>query len=112
VCSLRLACNSSRREADGEYTDRPNFFDVSIFGVPGENVSNYMRKGSRVAVDGRLSWREWETANEEKRQAVSIIADGVQFLDGAGERSGSEETGLDGDLVGVGAGVGEDDLSF
>ena len=44
-----------------------------------------MRKGRRLAVDGRLEWREWETGDEQKRQAVSIVADTVQFLDGPGE---------------------------
>src|ERR1700679_1715538 len=86
VCSLRIACNSSRREADGEYVERPNFFDVSVFGAPGESVGQYMRRGSRVAIDGRLEWREWETAEQERRQAVSVVADRVQFLDSPGER--------------------------
>jgi single-strand DNA-binding protein len=112
VCSLRIACNSSRRESDGEYADRPNYFDVSVFGAPGENVSNYMRRGSQVAIDGRLTWREWETANDEKRQAVSIIADVVQFLEKAGERSGAEGDSGEGELAGVGAGGTGDDLSF
>jgi single-strand DNA-binding protein len=126
VCSLRIACNSSRRDADGEFTERPNFFDVSVYGTSGESVSNYMRRGSRVAIDGRLEWREWETAEQERRQAVSIVADTVQFLDSPGERShigapGEEHsddddaaaTSEDGrDLVGVGAGVAEDDLVF
>src|SRR5271156_5795559 len=75
VASLRLACNSSRKDADGEYQERPNFFDVSVFGASGENAEHYLRKGSRVAVDGRLEWREWETAEQQKRQAVSIVAD-------------------------------------
>jgi single-strand DNA-binding protein len=74
-----------------------------------------------VAVDGRLEWREWETAEQERRQAVSIVADTVQFLDSPGERSqaGAEhdDTGTAGDedgggLVGVGAGAAEDDLVF
>lgn len=112
VCSLRIACNSSRRESDGEYADRPNYFDVSVFGSPGENVSNYMRRGSQVAIDGRLTWREWETANDEKRQAVSIIADVVQFLDRPDERSGEDEASEEGELAGVGAGGTDDDLSF
>ena len=60
VCSVRIACNSSRRDGDGGYTEKPNFFDVSIYGASAESVSHYMRKGSRVAVDGRLEWREWE----------------------------------------------------
>ena len=103
VCSLRIACNSSRKDADGAYQERPNYFDVSVFGAAGESVDQYTHKGSRVAVDGRLEWREWETAEQQKRQAVSIVADVVQFLDAPGER--------DGELVGAGAG-GEGELSF
>ncbi len=117
VCGLRIACNSSRKDADGEFVERPNFFDVSVFGPAAESVSHYMRRGSRVAVDGRLEWREWETVEQERRQAVSVVADTVQFLDGPGERSqldgggeqrshdGGEAAGEeDGELVGVGAG--------
>jgi single-strand DNA-binding protein len=125
VCSLRVACNSSRRDVDGNYQERPNFFDVNVYGASAESVSRYMRKGSRVAVDGRLEWREWETADQQKRQAVSVVADTVQFLDspggargehGPGDDAGGDEDlqtdhGSAGDLVGVGAGA-EEDLVF
>jgi single-strand DNA-binding protein len=108
VCSLRLACNSSRKDADGVYSERPNYFDVSIFGPAGENVAQYMSKGSRVGVDGRLEWREWESSGE-KRQAVNIVADSVQFLDSPGDsREGGGD--VDGELVGTGADAG--DLAF
>jgi len=110
VSSLRVACNSSRREADGSYTERPNFFDVSIYGASAESVSRYMRKGSRVALDGRLEWREWET-DSQKRQAVSIVADTIQFLEGPGERAEDGGGEDDGELVGVGAGA-EEELVF
>lgn len=125
VCNLRIACSSWRKDSEGLYHERPNYFDVDVYGVAAENVSRYTGKGSRVAVDGRLEWREWETAEELRRQAVSIVADTVQFLDGPGERTRSQETILDdglatddetagdaggaGELVGAGAG-GEDDL--
>jgi single-strand DNA-binding protein len=113
VCGLRIACNSSRRDADGDYRERPNFFDVSVYGGPGESVGNYMRKGSRVAIDGRLEWREWETADHQKRQAVSIVADTVQFLDTPGERSGAGAgEDPDGELVGVGTGDGAEESVF
>jgi single-strand DNA-binding protein len=110
VSSLRVACNSSRRETDGSYTERPNFFDVSIYGASAESVSRYMRKGSRVALDGRLEWREWETDNQ-KRQAVSIVADTIQFLEGPGERAEDGGGEDDGELVGVGSGA-EAELVF
>jgi single-strand DNA-binding protein len=112
VCELRIACSSSRRDAEGEYRERPNYFDVSVYGGSAESVSRYMRKGSRVAIDGRLEWREWETAEQQKRQAVSIVAETVQFLDTPGGQRGGREQGegIDTDGVPVGerepAGVG------
>ncbi len=117
VCSMRLACNSSRRDSAGDYVERPNYFDVNIYGAPGESVSQYLRRGSRIAVDGHLEWREWETSEQQKRQAVSVVADTVQFLDSPGQRSGADDgSGVPGEenreLVGVGVGVEEDDLGF
>ncbi len=112
VCSLRIACNSSHKDADGEFTERPNYFDVSIYGAPAESVSRYTRKGSRVGIDGRLEWREWET-DQQKRQAVDIVADTVQFLDPPGDRPDlGALDGQDRALVGAGVGLDEDDLGF
>lgn len=111
VCELRITCNSRFREPDGEYGERPNYFDVSVYGAAAEVVSTYTGKGAQVAVDGRLSWREWETAEETKRQAVSIVAETVQFLERAPRREADAEDGQDGaELAGVGAGGG--DLAF
>ena len=121
VCGLRIACSSSRKDAEGDYHERPNFFDVSVYGGSAESVSRYMRKGSRVAVDGRLEWREWETADQQKRQAVSIVAETVQFLDtpggqrreqGQGEDLGGDERGEDRELAGVGSGSEDAELVF
>ena len=127
VCGLRLACNTTRKNADGDYTEKPNFFNVSVFGATGESVHRYMSRGRRVAIDGRLAWREWETSEGAKRQAVDIVAESVQFLDGRGDHGDSrgasdDEGSADGapggeerELVGVGGGVGsgiEDDLVF
>ncbi|HEV3046547.1 MAG TPA: single-stranded DNA-binding protein [Solirubrobacteraceae bacterium] len=120
VCSLRVACNSHRKDADGDPVERPNYFDVSVYGPAGENVGRYVSRGSRVGVDGRLEWREWETAGQERRQAVSIVADTVQFLDPAGERgrveAGDERPpGSDEDrdgLLDVGLGTPEEELVF
>jgi single-strand DNA-binding protein len=116
VCSLRIACNSSRRERDGDgYTERPNYFDVSVFGPAAENVSTYVRRGSRVGIDGRLEWREWETDDQHKRQAVSIVADTVQFLDSPRDERAGRDDDADGASESAGelAGVGtEGDLAF
>jgi single-strand DNA-binding protein len=89
VCELRVAVNSSRKDESGNWVDKPNYFNVKVWGAQGENCSTYLSKGRPVAIDGRLDWREWESKEGEKRQAVEIVADRVQFLgsrDGAGEQ--------------------------
>jgi single-strand DNA-binding protein len=92
VCDLRVACNGNRRDPEGGYRERPHYFDVSTFGAHAENVTRYLRKGSAVAVDGRLEWREWETADQQKRQAVKIVADSIQFLDWRSDEHGEDRS--------------------
>ncbi|HEY0317028.1 MAG TPA: single-stranded DNA-binding protein [Solirubrobacterales bacterium] len=87
ICELRVAVNSRRKDGQtGEWVDKPNYFDVTVWGAQGENCANYLSKGRPVAVEGRLDWREWEAKDGSKRQAVQIIANSVQFL---GSRDGS-----------------------
>jgi single-strand DNA-binding protein len=85
VCSLRIAVNSRRRDETGQWVDKPNYFDVSIFGNQAESCAQYLAKGRPVGIDGRLDWREWEAQDGSKRQAVQIIAESVQFLGGRAE---------------------------
>ena len=72
VCSLRIASNTRRKDnASGEWVDKPNYFDVTVWGAQGENVAKYCSKGRPVAIDGRLEWREWDDKETgQKRSAV------------------------------------------
>jgi single-strand DNA-binding protein len=91
VCSLRLAVNTRRKDETGQWVDKPNYFDVTVWGAQGERCAQYLAKGRPVAIDGRLEWREWESQDGGKRQAVEVVADSVQFLggrDGGGEGGG------------------------
>lgn len=124
VCHLRIACNTLRRRAEGGYDEKPNYFDVSVFGAPGEAAQRYLKKGRPVAIDGRLEWREWETPEGQRRQAVNIIAESLQFLgspDGSRGTSapaipeGADEVSAEGEPVAVGVGAEEkdpEDLAF
>lgn len=80
VCSLRLAVNSRKKDESGEWVDKPNYFDVSVFGKQGELSQQYLGKGSQVAVAGRLEWREWTDSEGNKRQSVDVVANEVQFI--------------------------------
>ena len=88
VCSLRIASNTRRKGSSGEWEDKPNFFDVTVWGAQGENCARFLSKGRPVALDGRLEWREWQDQAGNNRQSVEIVADSVQFLGGRDEGQG------------------------
>jgi single-strand DNA-binding protein len=96
VCSLRIACNTRRKDnASGQWVDKPNYFDVTVWGAQGENCARFLAKGRPVAIDGRLEWREWEAQDGSgKRQAVEIVADAVQFLGGRDDAAGGGGNGF------------------
>jgi single-strand DNA-binding protein len=128
VCSLRVACNTRRKGPTGDWEDKPNFFDVTVWGAQGENCARFLSKGRPVAIDGRLEWREWETQDGHKRQSVDIIADAVQFLgsrdDGGGSGNGfTPRSDVPADTrdfepagapasTGGGSSAGDDDIPF
>jgi single-strand DNA-binding protein len=125
VCELRVAVNSRRKDGQsGEWIDKPNYFDVKVWGAQGENCAQYLSKGRPVAVEGRLDWREWEAKDGGgKRQKVEIIANSVQFLgsrDGSGGGNGnggftpsSDVPADSSDFAGATAsGGGDDDIPF
>ena len=71
IRSARSAWPSPRaaRDEGGNWGDRSNYFDVTVFGRQAETASTYLAKGRRIGVDGRLSWREWQAQDGTKRQS-------------------------------------------
>ena len=89
VCKLRVAVNTRQKDGSGQWVDKPNYFDVTVWGNQGESCAQYLSKGRPIGIDGRLDWREWEaTDGSGKRQAVQIIAESVQFLGSRGDGDG------------------------
>jgi single-strand DNA-binding protein len=126
VCKLRVAVNSRRKDSSGEWVDKPNYFDVTVWGAQGENCANYLYKGRPVAIEGRLEWREWEAQDGSgKRQAVEIVANSVQFLGARDDNPGAGGNGIqarsdvpadtsdfEGEKAGVASGGADDDIPF
>jgi single-strand DNA-binding protein len=78
ICSLRIAHNERFKDAAGEWADRPQYFDVTVWSGLGEWIAKNVGQGDKVVVAGRLRWREWDAPNDGgKRQAVDITADSV-----------------------------------
>jgi single-strand DNA-binding protein len=112
VTSLRLAVNDRRKDESGSWTDYPNYFTVSVFGNQAESCAQYLAKGRPVAIDGRLRWREWES-DGNKREAVEVVADSVQFLGSRGDGEGGAGGGGGNQYVPAGAtGTSSPDPSF
>ena len=120
VCRLRLAVNRRYKDqSSGEWTEKPNYFDVTVWDKQGENCAQYLSKGRPVAVDGRLDWREWDAQDGTKRQAVQIIASTVQFLGSRGDAEGGGgqpqfvPAGATADAdMGSSGGASDDDIPF
>ncbi len=126
VCSLRVAVNGRRKDQSGQWVDKPNYFNVVVWGAQGQNCANYLSRGRPVAVDGRLDWREWEAKDGGKRQTIEIVAETVQFLgsrDGSGGGQGHANQGGGftpasdvptdtGDFAPAGGGAPDDDIPF
>jgi single-strand DNA-binding protein len=78
VCNMRLAISGAGGKKDGEL--QAGFFDVEVWREQGERCAQYLTKGREIGVSGSLRWREWETKDGAKRQAVTINAFRVDFI--------------------------------
>ena len=120
LCKLRLAVNTRQKDnTTGEWGDKPNYFDITVWGNQAESCAQFLAKGRPVAVDGRLDWREWDAQDGTKRQAVEIIADSVQFLgsrqDGEGAGGGQPQfvpSGAQADNADFAGSAADDDIPF
>lgn len=84
VCSFSLAVNRSWQGQDGQTQEAVDYFDVTAWGKLGELVNQYMAKGRKCLVMGRLSQRSWEK-DGQKHSKVEVVASDVTFLDGGGQ---------------------------
>jgi single-strand DNA-binding protein len=116
VLKLGVAVNGRQKDDAGNWADKPNFFDVKVFGNQADMLNQHLSKGRRIGVDGRLDWSSWEAQDGSKRSKVEIIANSVQFLDsrtegGNGERQFVPAAATAGNED-FGAGSQDDDIPF
>lgn len=83
LTTFRMAVNRSRRMPDGERREETDWFTVVTFNQTAEFVGQYIQKGRKVFVEGRLSNRSWETPEGQKRYFTEVVAQQVMPLDRA-----------------------------
>ena len=66
----------AKNQRTGEWEDRPNFIDCTMFGTRAESVSRFLSKGTKVAIEGKLRWSQWDDRKTgEQRSKVEVIVD-------------------------------------
>lgn len=88
VCSFSIAVNRSWTGGDGQQQDAVDYFDVVAWAKLGELVNQYLAKGRKCLVVGRLQTRTWDAQDGSKRKATEIVANDVTFLDAQGGGNG------------------------
>lgn len=94
VTSFSLALNRSYKDSSGEWQEATDYIDIVCWGPLAERVAQYLTKGRRCLVQGRLQSRSWEQEGT-KRSKVEVLANDVTFLDGRSNDNDSPEDEAD-----------------
>lgn len=89
IAKTGLATNRRRRDASGKNIDESMFIDIIFFGRSGEIANQYLRKGSKVLIEGRLQLEQWVDNNNHKQSKHSVIVENMQLLDASSGSSSS-----------------------
>ena len=87
VLGFGVAVNDRRKnQQTGEWEDYPNFIDCTMFGARAEALSRYLNKGTKVSIEGKLRWSQWER-DGQKRSKIEVIVDELEFMSSRGDSS-------------------------
>jgi single-strand DNA-binding protein len=113
VTTFRLACSRNYTTPDGERKEETEWFNVVTWSKLAETVSQFLQKGRRAYVEGRLQTRSWEGQDGQRRFRTEVIANTVLFLDRVQAAAMPEETATAAAAVAEpGDRVDPDDLPF
>lgn len=80
VLGFGVAVNDRRKnQQTGEWEDYPNFIDCTMFGARADSLHKYLTKGTKVAIEGKLRWSQWER-DGQKRSKIEVIVDELEFM--------------------------------
>ncbi|RDU71475.1 single-stranded DNA-binding protein [Helicobacter brantae] len=90
VATMGMATNRRYRKQDGSQGDDTCFIDVKLFGRTAEVANQYLRKGSKVLIEGKLTYETWSDQSGVKRSKHTVTAESMQMLDTRQEVGGYE----------------------
>lgn len=90
VLTIGVAVNDRRKnQQTGEWEDVPNFIDCTMFGARAKSVSRFLSKGSKVAIEGKLRWSQWER-DGQKRSKIEVVVDEIEFMSAGNGQTASK----------------------
>lgn len=92
VANLRLATSENRKNRDGEWEERTEWHRVVLYGRQAEIAKDYLRKGSKVYVEGRIETRSWEDQEGQKHFMTEIVGWNFFTLDAKGPNANPPES--------------------
>ena len=105
VLSMGVAVNDRRKnQQTGEWEDYPNFIDCTMFGGRAEGVSKYLTKGTKVSIEGKLRWSQWEK-DGQKRSKLEVVGEDIDFQGGKRSEQPAAENEQQSDVY-------DDDIPF
>ena len=94
IMTFGVAVNDRRKNPQtGEWEDYANFVDCTMFGSRAESVANHISKGSKVSIEGKLRWSQWER-DGQKRSKIEVIVDEIEFMSKAQQQPERQGGGL------------------
>jgi len=89
VLKLGVAVNDRRKnQQTGEWEEIANFVDCTVFGARADALAQYLSKGQKVAIEGKLRFSSWESQQGEKRSKLEVVVDDLEFMSSRGEGGG------------------------
>lgn len=81
VLNFGVAVNDRKKnQSTGQWEDYANFVDCTMFGNRAASVSRFLGKGSKVAIEGKLRWSQWEAQDGSKRSKLEVVVDELEFM--------------------------------
>ena len=91
VLSFGVAVNDRRKNpSTGEWEDYPNFVDCTMFGARANSLAQYLSKGTKVSIEGKLRWSQWER-DGQKRSKLEVIVDELEFMSSRTNNGGAQQ---------------------